>query len=337
MKPLIVRSGAKVNLTLDVLARRADGYHELQSVVHAVDLWDTLHFDFESRAGFSLTCNRPELAGEENLCWKALRAWLTFAENYGFVAISRLHIHLEKRIPTGAGLGGGSGNAAATLLALNHHYRDFLSFEQLLKVGAKVGADVPFFLRGGCALMEGIGERLTPLPALDGWLVIIQPPQSLSTPAVYGAWDETQRPSRRDTPRFLQTLEQHDLSSAGLTLTDLQRAASHQTRIAHFDVAQIAAALGNDLAPAAEKLGLRVGELVNLLRAHGALGAVMTGSGSAVFGLFENERAARDAAHRIEARHLKKDVALPLSFVGVARLCGDSVNWGESEGKATNA
>jgi len=329
---MTIHSSAKINLTLDVLARRRDGYHELQSVVHAVGLWDTLRFtfDFNAPAGVQLTCNRPDLCGDDNLCLKAVRAWMIASESAGWMGPLHLHLHLEKRIPSGAGLGGGSGNAAATLLAMNRYHRDLLREEQLLHVAAHIGADVPFFLMGGCALMEGIGDKLSPLPALDGWLVIVQPPHGLSTPAVYRAWDELNQPSGRATPRLQGAMAAHDLSGAGLTLDDLQRAAQKHVALAHFDLRAVAKAMGNDLEAAARHLGLDARRLENLLRAHGALGAAMTGSGSAVFGLFESEAAAREAAARIEARRDK----LSLSFVAAVPLCGDALEFPEASDAA---
>jgi 4-diphosphocytidyl-2-C-methyl-D-erythritol kinase len=265
------RSFAKVNLTLDVLERRADGYHELQSVVHAVGLWDVLHFEF-SGAGFSLRCNDAELENDDNLCLRAARAWQKAAN----IAVSGLKITLQKSIPAGAGLGGGSGNAAATLRALNRHFDDCLGDAELLYVAASLGADVPFFLRGGCALMEGIGEKLSPLPAQRGWLVLVQPERGLSTPAVYRRWDEMNKSSLRATPALLAALQTGALEAAG-------------------------GALGNDLAAAAQSLGVDVAGIAAALRQNGAADASMTGSGSCVFGLFSREEAARAAAERLRA------------------------------------
>jgi 4-diphosphocytidyl-2-C-methyl-D-erythritol kinase len=119
---ILCRSAAKVNLTLDVLARRADGYHELRSIVHTVGWWDVLGYEFGIGPGLSLRCNDSRLYGEDNLCLKAARAWLSASQAIRPVRFNGLRITLQKMIPAGAGLGGGSGNAAATLLALNRHF-----------------------------------------------------------------------------------------------------------------------------------------------------------------------------------------------------------------------
>lgn len=327
MKPLIVHSAAKVNLTLDILSRRRDGYHELQSVVHAVGLWDTLTFDFDTNDGFRLECSDTRLEGSDNLIFKALRAWLSAAENHGFLWGPHLHVYLEKHIPMGAGLGGGSGNAAATLLALNHQHRDVLSEAELLRVAATLGADVPFFLKGGGALMEGIGEKLSPLPALDGWLVIVQPLQTLSTPQVYRAWDELNRESQRATPRLLEALNDTDLRGTGLTLKDLTRAGLQQVDVAPPHLPGVAGALGNDLESAAQTLLPELRPLAAMLCAHGALGAQMSGSGSAVFGLFESEAEARHVAREIQSRHVRDDATLTLRFAEAAPFCREAVRF----------
>jgi len=267
MTILSCRSFAKVNLTLDILARRADGYHELQSIVHTVGLADTLRFEFGAGTGVSLLCNDVQLRGDDNLCLRAARAWQEAARG---VELGEVRITLEKQIPAGAGLGGGSGNAAATLRALNRHFGDCLAEAELSAVAATLGADVPFFLRGGCALMEGVGEKLTPLPQLSGWLVLAQPAQGLSTPAVYRRYDEIRPASQRATPVMLKALRAGDLEAVARTL-------------------------GNDLTAAAQSLGVDVAALAEALRCAGAPGAVMTGSGSCVFGLFATEASARAA------------------------------------------
>ncbi len=331
MKPLIVHSAAKVNLTLDVLSRRRDGYHELQSVVHAVGLWDTLTFDFAAnfnhKTAITIGCNNSALLGENNLCLRAARAWLEAAQSKGHIHAVYCHIELTKRIPFGAGLGGGSGNAAATLLALNWQHRNVLSESELMRVASKIGADVPFFLMGGGALMEGIGDRLSPLPALDGWLVIIQSANTLSTPEVYGAWDEMNEPSERATPQMLEALGDTDLRGIGITLEDLTRTPLQRVDVAPAHLKSVAHALGNDLERAAQKLLPELRPMAAMLRAQGALNAQMTGSGSAVFGLFEQESTAREVTVSIRERHSRDNSALPLPVVEVAPFCREALRF----------
>ena len=307
---LRVRSACKINLTLDVIGRRANGYHDLQSVVSTVGLYDELAFNFaapfqaapDSEHGrIELHCNVPALQTPDNLVLRAAHAWLGAASLSTFNGCT---IHLSKRVPSGAGLGGGSGNAAATLWAFNHAHGNPLSPTELESVGATLGADVPLFLRSagppaaGTLLMEGIGERLTPLATLSGWIAIVQPEITLATPAIYRQFDALSPVSRHDTPAFLRALE----VAPGQRLPAL------------------AAALGNDLTGSAQALGAPVGELCRLLREQGALGASMTGSGSALFGLFEDERSARTAAKLL---HLSSVVnfaaAAPLGVAGVTR------------------
>lgn len=292
----IFRSSAKVNLTLDVLALRSDGYHELQSVVHTIGLWDELHFEFGRE--LELRCNRPELANDNNLCLKAVRAWLEKANINGLCTWRGVRITLQKNIPSGAGLGGGSGNAAATLMALQTHFPGYVSTQKLHQIASKLGADVPLFLHGGCMLMEGIGEKLSSLPSVDGWLVVLQPPGELSTPVVYRAWDEMQKPSACATPHLLQKLN-----------------AQPESAPAHL----LANALQNDLSLAAPQLGLNIAPLLQFLRHSGALDAQMTGSGSAVFGVFAQEHEARSALQKV--REQGNAANFELRFADVAPFC----------------
>jgi 4-diphosphocytidyl-2-C-methyl-D-erythritol kinase len=299
---LTCRSAAKINLNLDLLACRPDGYHELQSVVHSIGLWDAITFEFDFGPGFSLRCNEPNLAGDDNLCLKAARAWLAATRAEGLrMRFNGLRITLQKNIPSGAGLGGGSGNAAATLLALNRHFDNALNDAALHTVAATLGADVPFFLHGGCALMEGIGERLTPLPAIEGWLVLIKPPLDLSTPQVYRQWDAMEVAPAPSTAAMREAVLTGDLS-------------------------QVAAALHNDLSIAAQGLGLEVESLTQVLMEHGALGAKLTGSGSAVFGIFADEEIARAAAAQIDGQ-FNNSIERSTYKVFTASFCSSAVEF----------
>jgi 4-diphosphocytidyl-2-C-methyl-D-erythritol kinase len=301
---VVCRSCAKVNLTLDVLSRRDDGYHELSSVVHTVGLWDELRFKFGAEA--PLRCNRPELAGDENLCLKAMRAWLEAASSNGFTLWRGVGITLQKNIPTGAGLGGGSGNAAATLLALNRRYPQYVTEEKLHQIAATLGADVPFFLRGGCALMEGIGDKLTSLPAIDGWLLVVQPAQMLSTPQVYKMWDTLGVTS----PRGGRCLEEA-LEHSRIPTVPVEKLAN----ALHIQV------LSNDLGAAAQACGVDVDGISGRLREKGALAASMTGSGSAVFGLFGREAVAKSALQQLRAEPAQCAAGLEWNYAGIVPFC----------------
>jgi len=299
---LVVRSAAKINLTLDVLGLRPDGYHELRSIVHTIGLWDTISFRFGPPRGLSFECDQSELQSDDNLCLQAARLWSQAAHR-----VLDCHISLQKTIPSGAGLGGGSGNAAATLAVLNGRFDNALSHAQLHQLATQLGADVPLFLRGGCALIEGIGERITPLRALEGWLVVLQPAQKLSTPQVFRAFDELNR----------TTANASTTNASTALLQAIERRASF------LNMAKL---LQNDLTAAAEKCGVDVEQGLNQLQQSGALGTGMTGSGSAVFGVFADESSARRALNRLQTQNW--------SFAAVASF--SAFGWHQWPAQANN-
>ncbi|GAC1372863.1 MAG: 4-(cytidine 5'-diphospho)-2-C-methyl-D-erythritol kinase [Ktedonobacteraceae bacterium] len=180
----LVQSYAKINLTLDVLGKRADGYHELATVMQTVDLYDTICFVATDDDRVSVVCNRPELSTDENLVVRAAQA---LRQRQGIARGVRIELH--KRIPVAAGLGGGSGNAAAVLLGLQQWWNLSLTAAELWSMAAELGSDVPFFLTGGLALCEGRGEKITPLaphwPITMRWLLLIKPAIAVSTAAVF--------------------------------------------------------------------------------------------------------------------------------------------------------
>ncbi len=281
---LRARSAAKINLTLDITAQRDDGYHELQSVVHTVGLWDELSFDFTRP--LSLRCNVAPLETADNLCLRAARSWLESARQNGLGREKSVAITLHKNIPSGSGLGGGSGNAAAVLMALRWAYDragKLVDDAQMLKLAAQLGADVPLFLRGGALLMEGIGEKLSALEALEGWTVLVRGKRGVSTPQAYQKWDELALNSRMATHAMLEIWRaNHAASTCG----------------SEKRLNQIAARVHNDLRIVAQQLGVDVALPLQVLREAGALGCEMSGSGAAVFGLFDSEKTARDAARQ---------------------------------------
>jgi 4-diphosphocytidyl-2-C-methyl-D-erythritol kinase len=241
---------AKVNLFLHVVGRRADGYHLLQSVFVPIDWADTLHI--ERRADGKL--QRHDLGTPlpaDDLCLRSARA-LQQASGSAFGA----DIHVEKRVPAGAGLGGGSSDAATTLLALNRLWGLNWPRARLAALGLSLGADVPFFLHGQAAFVEGVGERITPLALPRLWLAVIKPAASLGTAQIFGSAD-----LERSTPPviladFLASTTLSDCASAGFGRNDLQ---------------PVAAAQCEEVGQAAEWLQARFGN------------SRMSGSGSAVF------------------------------------------------------
>ncbi len=247
---------AKVNRSLVVLGRRPDGYHEIDTLFQTIDLSDEIRFE-EDRS-LSLSAGGIDLPeGGENLIVRAAHA---LSEHAGVVRGAR--IRLWKRIPVGAGLGGGSADAAATLLGLNALWRLERSADDLWAIAATVGSDVPFFLFGGRARGTGRGERIEPLPdRASECLVLFLPPFGMATPEVYRALAAGPAP---DPPPLLAD------SSA---MPDR-----------------------NDLEPAAERLRPELSLLRSALLSHGAVSARLSGSGSTVFGLFPGEAEARAAA-----------------------------------------
>ncbi len=251
-----VQSPAKINLILKVLRRREDGYHDIASLMQKVSLSDEMKFT-PSRQGIGLTCPGSDLPTDEgNLVVRATRALFTEAGFAGGVEIA-----LRKRIPTAAGLGGGSSNAATTLTVLNDLFRFGFDRERLIRIGARLGADVPFFIYGSTAWAFGIGDLLEPAVIPSGmWLVLVNPGFEVPTKWVY--------------------------QSLNLPLTNT----AVKYSIPSFSgVRDLAAAMSNDL----EKVTVRqhpvLAELKGFLLRQGAIGSLMSGSGPTVFGLFDNE------------------------------------------------
>ena len=264
---------AKVNLTLSVGEKRPDGYHDLASVMTSVGLFDTVALEETDTGHVTMTCTVPGLACDEtNLCVRAARLFL---QETG-TTCPGLAIHLEKRIPMQAGLGGGSSDAAAVLRGLRQLYAPQLPISQLEKWAISLGSDVPFCVRGATALVRGKGERLLKLPKLPlCWFVLCKPSISLSTARMYGQIDRLGAPCAADNTGLMSGLEAGDLRAVTERLVN------------HFE-----AVLPSDSPIFA--IRRRLLEL-------GAAGACMSGSGSAVFGLFTEEDAARRAAQALSA------------------------------------
>ena len=268
-----VKAGAKLNLTLDVIGRREDGYHDLRMVMQTVELADTLRLEPGQGEGIRVKSNVGFLpADEHNL---AAAAALAFQRETG-INTAPLDITLNKVIPICAGLGGGSSDAAAVLRALNQIHEAGLSMEQLARIGEQVGSDVPYCVMGGTALAEGRGEILTPLPPLPRCRVVLcKPDFSVSTPALFARIDSVRLRCRPDTKGVLAALEQGDLEGVARRLYNV------------FEDA---------LPP---RCASKVEQVKSVLIQSGALGAVMSGTGSAVYGLFRDETCAQDAYEQL--------------------------------------
>jgi 4-diphosphocytidyl-2-C-methyl-D-erythritol kinase len=274
MREVPLRAFAKVNYALDVLGLRADGYHEVSTVMQSISLADEVELRYPS-GGFDLSLEPEEVEigpQERNttyLAWKALQR-LTGKE-------LPVKVTLRKKIPAGAGLGGGSANAAAVLVGLNELFGLGLRLDELRGIGAGIGADVPFCISGGTALGEGVGEILTPLPVPPAHLLVVAKPlRGADTAGIYRAYDETRTENTHSVEPVVSALRAGSLPS-------------------------LAAVVGNDLAPVTRDIIPEVAELEQSLLASGALGASMSGSGTAVYGIFHDEKAAGIGKDTVDA------------------------------------
>ena len=266
---------AKVNLTLQVGSRRPDGYHAVMSVMQRISLWDTVTVE-RGTGRDTLLCSVPVTENvDDNLCMKAARAF--FAETG--TKSDGVTITLEKHIPVQAGLGGGSSDAAGGLGGLNRLWETGLTRAELEDVGLTLGADVPFCIRGGLTRTRGIGEAMQELPCGRCFpLVVIQPCSGLSTRDVFAAYHAQAVSFRPD----------NDAAQAALADGDLR---------------VLSPALGNVLQPVSEQMRPAIADAIADLRNFGAAAALMTGSGSAVFGAFETKDTADTAFAALKKRY----------------------------------
>lgn len=288
---LCLKAHAKINWTLDIVGRREDGYHLMDMLMQTVDLYDTLWLEeapaltLESvgqaresaYAGDALDASAVPF-DERNLVY---RAATLLQKSCGVSTGAR--IRLQKRIPSGAGMGGGSADAAAALVGLSRLWNLHLTKEQLLCLGLSLGADVPMVLTGGLAHVGGIGERVEPLfPAPEIWLVLLQPCPGLSTGQVFSAFD-------------------------ALPAESLARPRTQEARNALLrrDLPSLARAMNNVLEGVSVCVRPALRQAMDALEAHGALRAMMTGSGSVVYGLYDTQCEAENAASALRSAALQ--------------------------------
>lgn len=265
--PMITKKAyAKINLSLEITGRREDGYHLLETVMQQISLCDIITAE-KTPGEIQVLCSEPALNGDKNIAYRAADLFLRSRGIKGGVSLS-----IEKRIPSQAGLGGGSADAAAALLALNEIYGAGMSEQELCTLGAEIGADVPFCISGGTKLCTGIGEVLSDAESMpECEIVIVKPKFSVSTASAYREIDKRPPVQRR---------------SAGLMCDAL----------AKKDLHAVAEALYNDFDEA-----LQNDEVVSIkrkMRDFGAFGTLMTGSGSAVYALFQKENPAAEACRK---------------------------------------
>ena len=253
MQHIKLKTYAKTNLCLDIVGKRSDGYHDLETIMQSLELADELKFCKAPK--MSISCNHPSIPVDEgNLAYQAAKRLLSYAG-----IKSGVRILIDKRIPVAAGLGGGSTNAAGTLLAVNFLYELNLTIHQLISVGKELGADVPFCLVGGTVLATGIGERLRFLsPLKKAYLVLVKPELSISTKSVYAKVDLNNLQDRPDIKRATKGIEMGDLSI-------------------------LADSMGNALEPITSLEHPVVKEIKSAMLSLGAAAAQMCGSGPTVF------------------------------------------------------
>lgn len=252
---------AKINLTLDVLGKREDGYHDLSSIMQTVSIRDDIEIDIGTGKPWKLLCDKDNIpADENNLAWKAAKVF--------FDAVKKdpdgLEIRIIKRIPSEAGLGGGSADAAAVLRALNRHYDAPFSILALAELGAGIGCDVPFCVLGGTAMVEGRGERLQKLPDMpDCFIVVCKPDFSCSTAELYAKLDNAEIAKHPDNQAVVNALYAGDLGKISENIWNV------------FD-------------PVVTQEHLELNYIKSIYNSYGAVAQQMTGSGSAVFAITDS-------------------------------------------------
>ncbi len=269
MKKLTVDAWAKLNLTLDVGEKRPDCYHNMEMIMQSVSLHDKVDITLTRGKEIKVMSTKPELPTDlHNLAGKAAKAFLNYV-NYTDTGVE---VYITKEIPDRAGMAGGSADAAAVIRGLDELLKTRLSEAEMLDICASVGSDVPFCLLGGTALARGRGEILTPLPPMpDCGILIVKPDFSVSTPALFDALDDCHVTARPDTQGAVDALRRGDLKALCANMVNV------------FEEAL----------PEAERR--TVVDIKSALISAGALGACMTGTGSAVFGVFQSLEAAKQA------------------------------------------
>lgn len=282
MDKLKLRALAKINLALDVLGRRENGYHDVRMIMQSIYLYDNVLLEKTKEPGIRISTNLYFLpVDENNIAYKAAKLLMDEFRLPGGISIS-----LQKYIPVAAGLAGGSSNAAAVLFGMNRMYGLGLNIEELMERGVKLGADVPYCIMRGTVLAEGIGEELTRLPALPKCYVLIaKPPISVSTKMVYEKLDVKEIVEHPDVDGMMEALKEGDLH-------------------------RIASKMGNVLEQVTVEEYPIIDQIKLLMKEAGALNAMMSGSGPTVFGLFDDRKKASKAMQMIREHTVTKQVYL---------------------------
>lgn len=280
MDKMELKALGKINLGLDVLGKRPDGYHDVRMVMQTIYLYDQITITKRKEPGIGLSTNLFYLpVNENNLAYRAAKLLMD-----EFEIRSGVDIFLEKHIPVAAGMAGGSSNAAAVLYGINRMFDLGLSTEELMKRGVSLGADVPYCIMRGTVLAEGIGEILTPLPPMPRCqIVVAKPPVSVSTKMVYEKIDSRRIVEHPDIDGIIEGLKEGD-------------------------VTKIASCMGNVLEQVTVEEYPVIDKIKKLMNEGGAKGAMMSGSGPTVFGIFTEKSLAKKAALKIREAGLAKQV-----------------------------
>lgn len=261
---MILEARAKLNLYLDITGRRADGYHLLETVMQSISISDRITLEISGSGGIEVSCDDSSIpCGESNIAYKAAAGFLKETRLSAGVSIA-----IKKRIPSGAGMGGGSADAAAVLAGLNRFFGEPLDGARLNALAAKIGADVPFCLAGGTKLCRGIGEEISAAPSVkDCRFLVVKPEFSCSTPLAYARYDGAPAQRRGGLEEFC----------AAVSTGDFPTKMYNVFRELYADE--------------------RIDCIISRLKEHGAAGAMLTGSGAAVFGVFYDKNTAESAAN----------------------------------------
>ena len=282
MREIKLKARAKINLGLDVIRKREDGYHEVRMIMQMINLYDRITLRRSTEPGIRVTTNLPYLpVNEDNLVYRAAK--LLMEE---FKVTEGAEIELQKHIPVAAGMAGGSSDAAAVMVGVNRIFHLGLTKKQLMERGVKIGADVPFCIMRGTALAEGIGEVLTPLPAMPHCsLVIAKPKIHVSTKFVYGNLKASELKEHPDIDGQVQALREGSLE-------------------------QLVAKMGNVLETVTVPAYPVIDEIKRTMLKNDAMGAMMSGSGPTVFGIFEREERAQEVCRLLKKEGAAKQVYL---------------------------
>lgn len=285
MTTLFEKAYAKINLTLDVLGKREDGFHDLKSVMQTVSLYDTIELDLETGEPWKLICERADIpCDERNLAWKAARLYCDTTGNDP----DGLTIRIDKKIPSGAGMGGGSADAAAVLRALNRYYGNPMTLDALAQLGGKIGSDIPFCVVGGTVMCEGRGEIMRRLPKIPECLIVgCKPEFSVSTPVLFKKIDSVEIIRHPDN----DAMEQAILAEDGYGITR---------------------EICNVFDPVVSEMHPEISHIKGVCIAHGALAAQMTGSGSVVFAVMPDRKSADSAMEELKQTYSQVFLAEPV-------------------------